>query len=188
MNEPEKNTILLECMKERNNSIRTIRERVQSLCLWSLGIMLAASGWILQGGITISLPGKVLFSLILISCFLVLRFFYIEDLRKGFKSQQEILIKVEKALKLYDENVFNSDAESLYPECWKNCCKEDGEGRFFQSSEALLYLGAIILLLIIWLNGLTPIILRDAEKPSRNIENVVKHKPHNFFQEGWKYF
>ena len=100
MNESEKIQILIECLKERSNSLHLIRERVQSICLWSLGILLAASGWVIQSDIIISLKGKLIFSAALLASFCILRFFYLSDLAKGFKSQQLILAKTETALKI----------------------------------------------------------------------------------------
>ncbi len=149
----QKIPILISALEERYKSIHAIRDRVQSMSLWILGILAAASGWLLTTETAITSHQKLFFILGGIIIFILIRFSYLEDLNKGFKAQQQAATRAEKSLGLYEEGVFNDEAESIYPKGWQNAGKMDGAGKFFETSYSLIYAGFAFLLLAILLNG-----------------------------------
>ena len=58
---------------------------------------------------------KVIYVLAVLIIFVVLRFIYLEDLRAGFKGQQRVATKIEKALEMFTPGFFDGSSESIYP-------------------------------------------------------------------------
>jgi len=152
LNNEQKTTILLSALEERYNSIHIIRDRVQNTCIWTLGLLLTAAGWLVQSTTVLTCKQKIIFSIFIVFVFTVVRCFYLKDLNKGFKSQQKIAARIEETLCLYETDVFGNSGSSVYPKEWKNSGDKDGQGNFFSTSYYLLYAGVFILLLAIWLS------------------------------------
>lgn len=146
----QKIDILLKILEERYNAIHIIRERIQAICLWSLGILLTTAGWLIQSNITLILEQKVLYSVFIFVTFLAVRFYYLGDLYKGFKNQQLVASRIETALQFYDTGVFDSEKNSIYPKEWGKS-GVNVNGNFFNANAHLLDLGALLLLLAVWL-------------------------------------
>lgn len=145
----EKIQLLTSALEERYEALHIIRSRVENMGIWSLGILLATGGWFFQTDISFTPFEKLLLIVVILVAFLILRFRYLADLNKGFKSQQRVTVRLEKSLGLYEKGVFDDEADSIYPEGWQNAGKEDGEGRFFQTTYLLLYTGVAFLILAI---------------------------------------
>lgn len=148
-----KTNILLHALEERYKAQHTIRERIQNICLWTLGIFLTAGGWLIQSQKVLLLGQKILFSILVIGAVLVLRLFYLADLQRGFKSQQRVGAQLEKRLKLFDKDLWGAPDQSVYPSEWQHSGMDNGEGKFLNTNYLLLYTGAVLLLLVIWLSG-----------------------------------
>lgn len=144
----QKVQILLHALEERYKSIHTIRDRVQNVSLWVLGLFVTAGGWLLQSSNTFLVKEKVFFGLAILVSVIVLRAFYLNDLEKGFKAQQRIQAKIEEALGLCSPGIF-TDA-SIYPKEWTASGTKKGKGNFFFHNYLLIYLGTAILLLCIF--------------------------------------
>lgn len=144
----QKIEILKSILEEKYETLRTIRTRVQEICLWSLGIIVGASAWLIQSDLYLDIGEKILFIFIGIAIFIILRFVYFKDLEKGFKSQQKALVKIETALKLYEPGVY-LDGQSVYDDSWINAGTEKGEGNFFKVNYYLLLLGLVIFVLVL---------------------------------------
>lgn len=153
MNDEQKINILLSALEERYRSIHIIRERVQNICLWLLGIFLAVSGWVIQSTIILTTPQKIIYIVGTLVAFYVLRFLYLTDLNRGFKTQQIVATRIEKKLQLFKPVAFDGSEEPIYPENWKKSGGKDGEGKFFNSTYVLLYVGVTILVASILLKG-----------------------------------
>lgn len=138
--------ILISALQERYNAQHIIRKRVQEVGFWVLGILTAASGWVITNTCSINLKNGLIFILFSILCYIVLKYRYLEDLNKGFKAQQRITSKIEELLGFHESNFFKEDTPPLYPESWKNAGTEKGEGKFFKTTYYLLYLGFGILI------------------------------------------
>lgn len=141
--------ILLTALEERYASIHRIRDRVQSIGIWALGLLLGAGGWVLQNGSTLTCSQKTLSVLGVVSAFIVLRFVYLEDLRNGFRGQQRAMVRLEEVLGFFTPGVFDKSDGAVYPEKWKHSGSQDGDGKFFDTTYALLYVGVAFLILTI---------------------------------------
>ena len=148
----EKVDVLISALEERYKSIHTIRERIQNICLWALGIFFAAGGWIIQSRLILFLPAKIIFIGAVIIIFFSIKN-YLNDLKQGFKSQQCVAVRLEKALGFFTPKVFDDSTESIYPKGWENTGTENGEGKFFQTTFNLLNIGFWFLIASILLKG-----------------------------------
>ena len=145
--------ILLSALKERYDSIHVIRKRTQDVCVAALGILFGFSGWLIQSGIVLSQVQKIIYIVGVLISFTVLRFLYLADLQRGFRSQQRVAARIEKALGLFSAGAFDDTKEAIYPESWQRAGTKAGSGKFYISTYALLYLGTALLIVTILLKG-----------------------------------
>jgi hypothetical protein len=145
----QKIEILLKALEERYKSIHIIRQRVQNMCIWTLGLFVTAAGWLMQSPKELAVKEKIIFTLIILITIMVIRAFYLNDLEKGFKTQQQIQARIENVLGLCKSGIFSKD--SIYPESWKKAGTDEGKGKFFSHNYLLIYLGTLFLLISIWL-------------------------------------
>jgi len=133
--------------------MHAIRNRIQNICTGSLGLVLAAVGLLIKiEGVLTSLQ-KLICIISTIVAFAVLRFVFLEDLNKGFRGQQRVAARIEKALGLYTPGFFDDETATVYPEKWMKAGAENGDGKFFASTYLLLYTGVAFLLVAILMNG-----------------------------------
>lgn len=151
LHQDKKVEILISALDERYKSIHIIRDRVQSTGIWILGILGSASAWIIQSGIVLSCLEKNLFLIGIIVIFIAIRFLYLEDLNKGFKSQLRTAAKLEKSLGFYESKFFNNEDDSMYPKSWEKAGTEKGDGKFFETTYNLIYIGFVFLFITILL-------------------------------------
>lgn len=137
----EKET-LLQGLQERYSAIRTIRERVYNITIWSLGVLLALGWGIVQMEKDYNCLYKVFFIIILLSASLVLYYFYLKDLELGFYKQREIAGKLEKELWFFTKTKYR---DSLYPEEWMTPKK----GHFFRNSYIVIGFWIFVVILTI---------------------------------------
>jgi len=143
--------VLLSALEERYKSIHEIRSRLQNISIWSLGIMLAASGWLFQSDVYLLKHEQIILLVILAFLIFILFKTYIKDLEKGFKNQQKVASDIESALGFFDDNVFT--AKALYPLKWRNSGTDIGEGKFFNTMGILIISGVVLLSITILLKG-----------------------------------
>jgi hypothetical protein len=149
--EDKKIDVLINALDERYKSIHTIRERVQTVSIWILGILIGAGGWLFQSNMCFSVYDKF-FSVILLSIIWgTLRWFYFNDLQKGFNSQMRVATKIEDSLCLFDEKIYSDSEDSIFPKSWKKAGQKGCEGKFFDNTYNLLIIGFGILSFIILL-------------------------------------
>lgn len=144
INESDKITILLASLQERYAATHNIRARVEQICTWSLGILVVVAGFFIDRDISLSIVQKIFAISALAAILIVLRFFFLRDLEKGFRGQFKTATRIEKILKLYDENEYTES--SVYPKEWERAGQVKCDGRFFRSSYLLLYVGFVILI------------------------------------------
>lgn len=145
--------ILLDALKERYSSIHIIRERVQVVCVWALGLVLVASGYFYQTKNILSLSEKTYLVLFTLLVWLSLKYFFFINLEKGFNKQRIVAAKIEEALGFYQKEYFNENNGGLYPEEWRLSGQKGCEGDFIKNIYNLLALGFGILAFSIYLNG-----------------------------------
>jgi hypothetical protein len=149
--EDQKINILLNALDERYKSIHTIRERVQAVSLWILGILIGASGWLFQSNMCFSLYEKLFSVISLLILWATLRQFYFNDLQKGFNSQMKVAAKIEDSLGLFEDKLYTELEDSIYPKSWKKSGQKGCEGKFFDNAYSLLIVGFGILSFVILL-------------------------------------
>ena len=153
IDENKKIDVLLSALEERYASIHKIRERVQSVCLWALGLLLGAGAWLMQSNIILTAIQKASTIVVILIAFVILRFVYLNDLYKGFSTQQRVAARLEKALYLYAPGVFDDSDKPLYPQEWEKAGMGESDGKFFRSTYILLYFGVFFIILAILFNG-----------------------------------
>lgn len=146
----EKPNILIEALKERYKALHIIRQRIENVSLWSLGLLIAASGWIVGLNEPLGRKEKCLIIFAVIIGFSVLRLFYLSDLNKGFRNQQKVIVKIEETLGLFKDNLY-SESGSIYPKNWSETGDKNGSGNFFSHTNLLIYTGVGIFILSILL-------------------------------------
>lgn len=156
ISDDKKVDILLLTLKERYESIHKIRERVQAIGVWTLGILLGVSGWMIQNDKPLTNFDKVLFASGIVLAFLLFQRVYLADLQRGFRSQQRAAVQIENMLKLYEKGFFSEEEISAYPERWKEAGTDAGDGKFFNSTKAMLLVGVLFLVLSIFFGGIKP--------------------------------
>lgn len=137
----EKVSILTAALTERYESIRVIRGRVQEIGLWVLGLMFASGAWIVTSDVVLSHGQKAVFLGALAGAFGVIRFSYLRDLETGFKAQQRVAARIESALNLFSVDAYDDTGQSIYPAKWRQAGTAKGGGKFFGTTNLLLYLG-----------------------------------------------
>jgi hypothetical protein len=148
----QKVSVLLSALDERYKSIHTIRDRIQTICVWSLGLLLAGGGWLIQSDSVLSTNQRILYVGGITVAFLVLRFAFLEDLRKGFQTQRRTAARIEKSLGMFSPGVFDENKSPLYPDAWEKSGTPGSEGRFFESTCLLLYVGVVFLVAAVLLH------------------------------------
>jgi hypothetical protein len=126
---------------------------VQSVSIWALGALLAAGGWLIQSHTLLTIGEKVFYLCGLCVAIAVLRFVYFRDLETGFKSQQRVAARLERALGFFTPGSFDSREDPIYPAKWEAAGSTRGGGNYFRGSYMLLYTGTVFLVCAILLNG-----------------------------------
>lgn len=143
--------VLISALGERYAALRAIRERVQAIGIWTLGILAGAGGWLLQTDQLLTLSERWIGALGLFVALSVLRWRYLSDLQRGFISQQRIAADLEAALGLFEPGLYGKPGQSMYPPSWAEAGRVGGRGRFFGSTYLLIYVGAGFLFAVLLL-------------------------------------
>lgn len=157
MQEQTKIQVLLASAEARHKAIHIMRERVQKICTWIMGVFLAVAGWMIKENMTLSPSQKAVVVSMVVIIVLVIHLAYLKDIMKGFKAQHRVLARIEDALKLYEPGVYDDKDSGLLPNIWKQAGTSKGSGRFFRNNLYLLYIGAVSLIVSILIQGcITP--------------------------------
>lgn len=148
LNNDQKVDVLLKALEERYKALHIIRERVQNVCLWTLGLFITAGGWLLQAKAVPSCSEKIMFTIIIVVVVGVLRALYLSDLEKGFRAQQKVQAKIEETLGLCKPGIFRVD--EIYPQEWAQAGGAASKGKFFLHNYILIYVGTAILIACLW--------------------------------------
>jgi|GEM_PF-1376059 hypothetical protein len=154
MTDDNKVTVLISALAERYESLRAIRSRVQDIALWLLGILLAASAWLIAGTVVPTLAQKTIYTIAVAAAFIAVRLVYLEDLHSGFKGQLRTVARLEEALGMFQVSMFDASSDSVYPKEWRDAGTKNGKGRFFKRSFLLIYVGVAVLLVAVWFKGI----------------------------------
>lgn len=152
LSDDQKAQVLMRALDERYKAMHVVRERAQSVAIWSLGTLLVASGWMVQKEASFDLNVRIVITILVFAAFYVLKEHYIRDLDKTFQSQHRVAVRIERTLGLYDRGVFSE--ESMYPEVWMTDSADKKQRGFFFANYRLLYVGVFIFLAVLWLGYL----------------------------------
>ncbi|HEY1449262.1 MAG TPA: hypothetical protein VGF33_12080 [Caulobacteraceae bacterium] len=142
----EKASVLISALEARYRALDAIRDRAQGVCIWALGLLLAAAGWLVAKGQIQPADQTAVACVGIAATWIVLRLVFLADLQRGFRAQQKVAAGLEEALGLYAPGRFGPDSEPLFPEAWRQAGSKGGRGRFFQSTYLLLDVGLLMLL------------------------------------------
>jgi hypothetical protein len=142
----EKVSVLVSALEARYRALDAIRDRAQSICVWALGLLLAAAGWLVAKGQILSADQMIVASVGVVATWIVLRLVFLADLQRGFRAQQKVAANLEDVLGFYAAGRFGPGSEALFPEAWRQAGTKGGRGRFFQSTYLLLDFGLLMLL------------------------------------------
>lgn len=137
--------ILMQALGERYNAQHKIRERTQSVGVWSIGLSAATSGWFLQSGVQLSLMGRIYLIIGTVVAYGALRYAFLADLEKGFNTQQRVAARIEEELGLYTVDPLGSGQTPIYPQTWRSAGQDGSPGGFFASTYLLIYISAALL-------------------------------------------
>ncbi|MBI5134387.1 MAG: hypothetical protein HZA81_03320 [Candidatus Taylorbacteria bacterium] len=152
LSEAEKVQVLLRALDERYKAMHTVRERAQSVAIWGLGVLIVASGWIVQRESLVGVDMRAAATALVLLALYVLKEHYIKDLDKTFQDQHKVAVRIEKILGLYERGAFAE--EGVYPEIWSLDSSEKRKRLFFYATYRLLYMGVFIFLAVLWLANL----------------------------------
>ncbi len=141
--EDKKADILISALEERYVSIHKIRERVQGVNLWALGLLGASAGWLMTSDIHFRLFSAILIGGAIFLAYWILRHRYFADLETGFRSQMRTAARLEEMLNLYEPGYF-AESKSAYPIEWKDAGVNKDQGNYFRSSYDLMEVGLFI--------------------------------------------
>lgn len=139
--------ILIFQLGERYSAMQVIRTRAQNISIWLLGIFTTGSGYLAQAKINLNDWQKLFLSAIVVVFYILIRFYFLNDLERGFKSQQKVAVGIEKKLGLYESS------SPILPSEWKNSGGKRSSGNYFNSIYIMIGLGVIIILSGILLQG-----------------------------------
>ena len=71
----------------------------------------------IQNGTNLTCQQKIFFTILIGVAFIAIRFFYLSDLEKGFKSQQRVAASIEEKLGLFEKGFLDTSelANSVWP-------------------------------------------------------------------------
>ena len=143
---PEKLSILVSALEARYRALDAIRDRAQGVSVWSLGLLLGAAGFLVQSGKIFPEDQTAIICLGVLAAWLVLRFAFLADLRRGLIAQEQVAATLEERLGLYAEGRFGPGTGPVFPEVWRAAGGKGGRGRYFQSTYAMLDVGLVMFL------------------------------------------
>ena len=157
----EKVSILTAALDSRYRALETIRGRMQSVCLWSLVLLLGAAGWLAQTGAVLAADQAAILLIGAVVAWLALRFVFLGNLRTAFNAHQKVAAKLEDLLGFYDPRRFGPESEAILSEVWRAAGAKKGGGRLFHSNCLLLDLGAAMAIIAVaarsdWIRAWAP--------------------------------
>lgn len=159
LSEDQKIQVLLAELQERYNASHKIRERSIQFTLWISGMAIGL-GWLLITQKTLMFSQRIALTLLILALFAG-TFYFIMGLRRGFRKNRESMINTERALGMYEPDVF-LDGISLLPEEYSQL-KGRWSGHFY-TLYVWLILVALSMLILTW----------TSPKPMENSVSKVK--------------
>lgn len=144
VSEEQKVEILLAALAACYVAIDKIRDRVENISLWIMGLQFAAAGWLLQSQQHFSCLEKGVLLVTLFLAISFIRYRYFENLEKGFIGQRKTAVRIAETLHLYEKGYYGH-SESMYPQEWTDIDGPKKQGHYFKNSFILLWIGTAFL-------------------------------------------
>jgi hypothetical protein len=114
IDEKQRLQVLLAQLGERYNAAHKIRERSTQFTLWISGMAIGL-GWLLISQRALVLAQRVALSLLITALFAGTVYF-IKGLRRGFQKNREIMIRIERILKMHEPGIYLENGPLLASE------------------------------------------------------------------------
>lgn len=145
--EQKKLDVLMVQLQERYNASHKMRDRSMQFVLWILGFGLGM-GWFLINKATHTCLQQVMITFFLI--FLTITtLWFVCAIHRGFEANRKIIIRIEKILKLHEQNSYGIDESVLPPKYSKMKRKWTGH---FETLYVIVLVVFIILSILTWTN------------------------------------
>lgn len=145
--EEKKFDILLAQLQERYDALHKMRDRSMQFALWILGFGLGMA-WLLINDTDLGLTQKIT-----ITCFLftlgIVTFLFLSAIQQGFKNNHRVVIRIEKAMKLYEKDSYGISDSILPKEFSSDKCGWTGH---FNTLYMLIITVFIALIVLTWTN------------------------------------
>jgi hypothetical protein len=147
ISEEKKLEILLAQLQERYEALHKMRDRSMQFSLWILGLGLGMA-WLLINETALTCHQQWA-----VTCLLILLGFttswFIYGIERGFKTNRQIVIKLETALKLYDQDFYGIH-ESILPTRFAKAKRKWTD--HFKTLYAIIVSVFIALIVLTWAN------------------------------------
>jgi hypothetical protein len=140
----EKTQVLLALRATAQESLKEMRTRVVSIVNTAITLFTVFIGWIVQKQSKPSLQETLLFVCIIL-VFWIGNLLILLDIKRGFINTMKISVRIEKALQLYEPQIFDDDDEPLFPKSYL----KPVTANHFKKFELILSFSAIASILIL---------------------------------------
>ena len=160
--------VLLSQLQERYDALHKMRDRSMQFTLWILGFGLGLA-WLLIRETSFILSQKILITILLISLGGTTLYF-IWSIRQGFNTTRQIVIRLEKYLKLDDKNYYGA-SESVLP--IKYFSTKTGITGHFKTLNALIIVMSVALMFLTWFHP-SKSEVNDASMASKQVQIQIE--------------
>jgi len=147
ISEEKKLEILLAQLQERYEALHKMRDRSMQFVLWILGLGLGMA-WLLINEIVLTSIQRFVLTLVLLFIGTAVGLF-IYAMENGFKANRQIMIRIEKALKLYEKDYYGISEPILPTDFSSQKIRWSGH---FQTLYALIFIVFLLLIFLTWTN------------------------------------
>lgn len=149
--EEKKLEILLSQLQERYEALHKMRDRSMQFVLWIIGLGLGMAWLLINETVSTTEQKYAITFLLLVLCIVVWCFVY--AIERGFKANRRIMIRIEKALKLYEKDYYDMPKSILPAEFSRQRIGWTGH---FSSLYMLIFVVFIALIVLTWINPCKP--------------------------------
>ena len=168
LSEEKKLDVVMSQLGERYAALHRMRDRSMAFTLWLLGLGLGM-GWLLMCEVTLDTE-QIVYTVIVLCIFGVSSVLFVRGIQRGFSKTREIVIRLERALRLYDNDAYGLSAPILPKEYLGRKCRWSGH---FETLYALLAAMFLILIFLTLAHSFGHTKASDASSVSMPIEKHV---------------
>ncbi len=147
ISEERKLDVLLAQLRDRYDALHKMRDRSMQFVLWILGLGLGMA-WLLINATVLTYEQKVAITLLLLVLGIV-TFLFVYAIGSGFKKNRQVMIMIETALKLYEQDFYGIPDPILPPQFSRKKVKWTGH---FNTLYGLIIVVFLTLMFLTWTN------------------------------------